>query len=162
MSKEIMKILFAEDDEGHATLVQRNLQRAGIANEIIHVKDGQEALDYLKNERVNGGENHQIPMLMLLDINMPRLNGIDVLRAVKRDPSTAALPVIMLTTTDDPREVQRCYQLGCSVYLTKPMQYGAFVDAIKRLGLFLEIMVAPPMAIKADVNGKQLEHAEHN
>ena len=162
MSKEIMKILFAEDDEGHATLVQRNLQRAGIANEIIHVKDGQEALDYLKNERANGGHNQQIPMLMLLDINMPRLNGIDVLRAIKRDPSTAALPVIMLTTTDDPREVQRCYQLGCSVYLTKPMQYGAFVDAIKRLGMFLEIMVAPPMAIKADVNGQPLEHAAHN
>lgn len=154
MSKERMKILFAEDDEGHATLVQRNLHRAGFANEIIHVKDGQEALDYLRKEQGHAGESGQFPMLMLLDINMPRVNGVDVLREIKRDPTTAALPVIMLTTTDDPQEVQRCYQLGCSVYLTKPMQYGEFVDAIKRLGQFLEIMVAPPMAIKAEVDGK--------
>jgi CheY-like chemotaxis protein len=146
MRNEPMKILLAEDDDGHATLIQRNLQRAGIVNEIVHVKDGQEALDYLRSEGSYAGRGQQIPMLILLDINMPRVNGIDVLREVKENPATAALPVIMLTTTDDPREVQRCYELGCSIYLTKPVQYAEFVEAIKRLGMFLEIIKPPPAA----------------
>jgi len=146
MTKERLKILLAEDDDGHATLIQRNLQRAGVINEIVHVKDGQEALDYLRGSGAYAGRGNHVPTLMLLDINMPRVNGIDVLREVKNDPATSALPVIMLTTTDDPREVQRCYELGCSVYLTKPVQYAEFVEAIKRLGMFLEIIKAPPTA----------------
>lgn len=143
MIKKPLKILLAEDDEGHATLIRRNLERAGVINEIVHAKDGQEALDYLRGEGAHAGGGAQAPMLMLLDINMPRVNGVEVLRAVKSNPETAAMPVIMLTTTDDPREVQRCYELGCSVYLTKPVQYGEFVEAIKRLGMFLEIIKAP-------------------
>lgn len=148
MAKDRLKILLAEDDDGHATLIQRNLQRAGVINEIVHVKDGQEALDYLRGDGAYVGRGNHVPTLMLLDINMPRVNGIDVLREVKATPATAALPVIMLTTTDDPREVQRCYELGCSVYLTKPVQYPEFVEAIKRLGMFLEIIKAPQAAIK--------------
>ncbi len=75
---------------------------------------------------------------------MPRLDGVEVLRHIKKaDASTAKLPVIMLTTTDDPREVERCYQLGCSVYITKPVNYEAFVDAMKRLGMFLNIIKVP-------------------
>jgi CheY-like chemotaxis protein len=147
MGNDRMKILLAEDDDGHATLIRRNLERAGVINEIAHVKDGQEALDYLQNEGDHAGQAHGVPMLMLLDINMPRVNGIEVLREVKKNPATAALPVIMLTTTDDPREVQRCYELGCSVYLTKPVQYTEFVEAIKRLGMFLEIIKPPPAAV---------------
>jgi CheY-like chemotaxis protein len=144
MRNEPMRILLAEDDDGHATLIKRNLERAGVINEIVHVKDGQEALDYLRTEGSHAGRGQQVPMLMLLDINMPRVNGIDVLREVKGNPATATLPVIMLTTTDDPREVQRCYELGCSIYLTKPVQYAEFVEAIKRLGMFLEIIKPPP------------------
>jgi CheY-like chemotaxis protein len=147
MGVERMKILLAEDDEGHATLIRRNLERAGVINEIVHVKDGQEALDYLHSEGAHAGQGRNIPMLMLLDINMPRVNGIEVLREVKKNSATSALPVIMLTTTDDPREVHRCYELGCSVYLTKPVQYAEFVEAIKRLGMFLEIIKPPPAAV---------------
>jgi CheY-like chemotaxis protein len=79
----------------------------------------------------------------LLDINMPRVNGVEVLHRLKTDQKTAKLPVIILTTTDDPREVERCYQLGCSVYVTKPVAYEEFVEAIRRLGLFLSIVKAP-------------------
>ncbi len=149
MNEKPMQILLAEDDEGHAALIRRNLERAGVVNEIIHVKDGQEAIDYLNQIRQLGAAR-TTAMLVLLDINMPRVNGIDVLREIKKNPTTAVLPVIMLTTTDDPREIQRCYQLGCSVYLTKPVQYGEFVEAIKRLGMFLEI-VKPP-AVPADAS----------
>jgi CheY-like chemotaxis protein len=146
MIQQSMLILLAEDDDGHANLIQRNLQRAGVVNEVIHVRDGQEALDFLRGHGAYAGRKSTGPLLVLLDINMPRMSGIEVLRETKRDPATAATPVIMLTTTDDPREVQRCYELGCSVYLTKPVQYTEFVEAIKRLGMFLEIIKAPPPA----------------
>lgn len=137
-------LLLAEDDPGHAVLVQENLRDAGIANTIVHVTDGQEALDYVRCEGGFVGRNANGPLLLLLDINMPRLDGIEVLRALKAAPQTARLPVIMLTTTDDPREVQRCYELGCSSYVTKPVEYDRFVEAIRRLGLFLSIVEVPP------------------
>src|SRR5258707_2786966 len=120
-------ILLAEDDDGHASLVQRNLKRAGLANEVVHVKDGQEVLDYIHCEGPHAGRIPSGPLLLLLDIKMPRLDGVEVLRRLKADEKTVKLPVIMLTTTDDPREVQRCYELGCSVYITKPVVYEDFI-----------------------------------
>lgn len=143
MKAQQFSILLAEDDEGHASLVQRNLKRSGIVNDFIHVRDGQEALDFLRGqggfaERVPNG-----PLLLLLDINMPRLNGVEVLQQIKDDERLSKIPVVMLTTTDDPREVERCYQLGCGVYITKPVLYEEFIEAIKRLGLFLAIVKVP-------------------
>lgn len=138
-----LTILLAEDDDGQAYLVQQNLQDAGLRNRVVHTRDGQEALDFIHRtgayrERVPYG-----PLLLLLDINMPRVDGVAVLQRLKADPKTAELPVIMLTTTDDPREVQRCYELGCSSYVTKPVDYDKFVEAIRRLGLFLSIVQVP-------------------
>jgi CheY-like chemotaxis protein len=144
MPDERLVILLAEDDEGHASLIQRNLKRAGVVNEVAHVRDGQEALDYLRRQGPYASRPPAPgPLLLLLDINMPRIDGVEVLRQVKADPATAKLPVIMLTTTDDPREVGRCYQLGCSVYITKPVQYDQFAEAVQRLGLFLDIVKVP-------------------
>jgi CheY-like chemotaxis protein len=136
-------ILMAEDDEGHAFLVQQNLAEAGIANEIIHVLDGQEALDFIRAQGAYANRTRNGPLLLLLDINMPRVDGVEVLRQLKSDPAYAQIPVIMLTTTDDPREVRRCYDLGCSSYVTKPVDYDKFVEAIRRLGLFLSIVKVP-------------------
>jgi CheY-like chemotaxis protein len=136
-------ILFAEDDEGHATLVERNLRRAGVANPIVHVRDGQEALDYVRGEGAHAGRSPDELLLIVLDINMPRVDGIEVLRQLKAGPSTSRIPVIMLTTTDDPSEIERCYELGCSVYVTKPVGYEEFVEAVRRLGLFLQIVEVP-------------------
>jgi CheY-like chemotaxis protein len=138
-----MVILIAEDDMGHASLIQKNLRRAGINNEIVHFKDGEEALDFLfngKDERhlVNGKS-----YLMLLDIRMPKVDGVEVLRRVKEDPGLKRMPVIMITTTDDPREVQHCHELGCSSYITKPIDYDNFVQAIRQLGLFLMVVEVP-------------------
>ena len=138
-----MVILLAEDDDGHAYLVQQNLLDAGLANRVVHVKDGQEALDYIRSEGPHRGRVPNGPLLLLLDINMPRVDGVEVLRRLKADPKTDQLPVIMLTTTDDPREVKRCYELGCSSYVTKPVEYDRFVEAIRRLGLFLSIVQVP-------------------
>ena len=143
MAIEPLLIVLAEDDDGHASLVQRNLERAGLANGLHRLKDGQEALDFLRGEGDSAGRNPNQPVLVLLDIKMPRVDGVEVLRQLKADPRTALIPVIMLTTTDDPREIQRCYELGCSVYVTKPVDYQGFVEAIKRLGLFLQVVRVP-------------------
>lgn len=143
MSHEPLVILLAEDDDGHAQLVQRNLKRSGVVNTIVHVRDGQEALDYIRSQGDYASRPRRTHLLVLLDINMPRVDGVEVLRQIKDDPQHNKLPVIMLTTTDDPREIQNCYQLGCSIYVTKPVAYEAFVEAVSRLGLFLQIVQVP-------------------
>lgn len=136
-------ILFAEDDDGHAMLVERNLKRAGLINGLIRVVDGQEALDFVRCQGQFSARVPNGPIIMLLDINMPRVDGVEALRQIKSDPKTAHIPVIMLTTTDDPREVERCYRAGCNVYITKPVEYDSFVEAIRRLGLFLQVVKQP-------------------
>jgi CheY-like chemotaxis protein len=143
MTFDPLTILLAEDDEGHANLIQRNLRRAGVVNETRRVKDGQETLDFLHCEGAFAGRAPNGSLLLVLDINMPRVDGVEVLRRVKADPRTAKLPVVMLTTTDDPREIERCYALGCNVYITKPVAYTAFAEALHRLGLFLQIVKVP-------------------
>jgi CheY-like chemotaxis protein len=147
MTTQAFRILLAEDDDGHASLVERNLKRSGIANEMVRAHNGQEALDYVR-ARLSAPGDSPVPLLLLLDINMPLVDGIEVLRQLKRDEATAKLPVIMLTTTDDPREIQRCYEFGCSVYITKPVEYDRFVEAVKRLGLFLQIVTVPAKATR--------------
>ncbi|HEY5315931.1 MAG TPA: response regulator [Pirellulales bacterium] len=142
MIADSLVIVLAEDDPGHAQLVKRNLQRAGLANAIVHVSDGQEALDYIHRQGSYQQRNVN-PMLLLLDINMPRVDGVEVLRQVKQHELLAKIPIIMLTTTDDPREIDRCYELGCNVYITKPVEYEALVEAIRRLGLLLQIVKLP-------------------
>lgn len=136
MTIESLAIVLAEDDDGHASLIHRNLERAGLVNGFTRVSDGQQALDLIRNHPDG-------KLLLLLDIKMPKVDGVEVLRQLKADKATASIPVIMLTTTDDPREIERCYQLGCNVYVTKPVEYEGFVNAIKQLGLFLQVVRVP-------------------
>jgi CheY-like chemotaxis protein len=136
-------ILVVDDDEGHTELVRRNLQRSGISNPIVALTSGSEALDYVfcrgpYTERTGNGE-----LLVLLDINMPGIDGVEVLRQIKSDANAKRIPVLMLTTTDDPREINRCYELGCNVYITKPVAPAAFIEAIQRLGLFIAVVNVP-------------------
>ena len=138
MVAESVNIVVVEDDDGHATLIERNLRRAGLTNPVIRLRDGQEALDYFF--KGDGEPPEQSDSVLLLDINLPRIDGVDVLRRLKADRRTSRVPTIMLTTTDDPREIERCYQLGCNVYVTKPVEYDAFMEAIRRLGFFLQIV----------------------
>lgn len=136
-------ILMVEDDPGHATLVRRNLRRAGVLNEVIWAKDGQEALDYVRREGEYLGCEDNGCLVILLDINMPKVDGVEVLRQLKANEETKKIPVMMLTTTDDPREIERCYGLGCSVYVTKPVEYEKFREAVQQLGLFLQFVQLP-------------------
>ena len=133
-------ILIAEDDDGHAELIQDHLREAGVNNPMRRFRDGQEAWDYLNT--VNGGEHRENgkAYLLLLDIRMPRMDGVEVLRRVKQSPALRNMPVIMLTTTDDPREVEACYRLGCNCYVTKPIDFTRFSEALRTLGLFVMIV----------------------
>lgn len=140
MSTASLLILLVEDDLGHAELIQRNLKRSGFENQVVHLTDGQQALDYIYCEGTFATRKPNGPMLLLLDIKMPKVDGVEVLRRLKSDSRTEKIPVIVLTTTDDPREIERCYELGCSVYITKPLDYEAFVEAVRRLGLFLQVV----------------------
>ncbi len=143
-----VSVLVVDDDEGHIELVKRNLRRAGINNPIVAVTHGVEALDYVFCRGSHTDRKGEV--LVLLDINMPGLDGGEVLRQIKANPETRKVPVIMLTTTDDPREVNRCYELGCNVYVTKPVETTAFIDAINRLGLFISV-VSMPSETKAEL-----------
>jgi CheY-like chemotaxis protein len=143
MNFENFTILITDDDEGHVILVQDNLRASGIANPMFTFGDGQELMDFLQGvhpqHRFDGGASY----LLLLDIRMPRMDGVEALRRIKSDTRLKKLPVIMLTTTDDPREVDRCHELGCNCYLTKPVDYSQFAETINRLGLFISLMKLP-------------------
>ena len=142
MTREVV-ILIAEDDAGHAKLIEKNLARAGLHNTILRIENGQATLDFLFRR---GGPPRRHPdtaYLLLLDIRMPQVDGMEVLRQVKQDPELRKIPVIMLTTTDDPREVERCHGLGCSNYIVKPVDYDKFAEAIKNLGFFISLIEVP-------------------
>lgn len=141
--QEEVGILLVEDDDGHALLVEKNLRRAGLSNGFLRLKDGQEALDYFFDSAGVPSRERFGTLVVLLDVNMPRVSGVDVLKRMKESEATANIPVIMLTTTDDPREIERCYDVGCNLYITKPVEYEAFIEAVRRLGFFLQIIKVP-------------------
>jgi len=142
MNQEVV-ILIADDDEGHAELIRRNLVRAGIANPLMHFRDGQEVVDFLLRQGSGPQRQPDTAYVLLLDIRMPKLDGIEVLSLIKSNDELKKIPVIMITTTDDPREVERCHLLGCSNYITKPVEYESFFNAIRQLGLFLSVVAVP-------------------
>lgn len=129
-------IVLVEDDPGHARLIEKNIRRAGVNNEIVHFENGTMALEHLF-------ANGVAPTLVLLDLNLPDMSGTQILEKLKSNPGTKHVPVIVLTTTDDKNEIQKCYDLGCNVYITKPVDYEAFATAIRQLGLFLSVMKVP-------------------
>ena len=136
-------VVLAEDDEGHATLVRRNLKRAGVESEPIHVRDGQEALDYIYRRAPWTDRGQHASLVLLLDLNMPRLGGLEVLRRIKTDTELSRIPVFVLTTTDDPMELDRCYALGASACIVKPVDYATFSDTVQRLAQFLKTASIP-------------------
>lgn len=136
-------IIMVEDDEGHARLIEKNIRRAGVNNEILPFTNGTDALAYLFGADGSGEPSAGRQLLILLDLNLPDMTGVDILEKVKSNPHTKLAPVVVLTTTDDAREIQRCYDLGANVYITKPVNYEGFANAIRQLGLFFSVMQVP-------------------
>ena len=160
LESRFVTILIVEDDSGHAKLIEKNLRRGGLENPIKAVENGQQALDYLKSQGdFTGQPIDQAPLilldinftgqpidqapLILLDINMPVMNGVELLRILKQDARLCEIPVIMLTSTDDQREIDECYSLGCNLYVPKPVEFDRFSEAVRKLGLIIGLIAIP-------------------
>jgi len=139
-------IIMIEDDEGHARLIERNIRRSGVNNDIMPFTNGTDAMTYLFGPDGSGFVHKGQALLILLDLNLPDMTGIDILRQVKENKFLKSAPVVILTTTDDSQEIKRCYELGCNVYITKPVNYESFANAIRQLGLFFSVIQVPPAA----------------
>ena len=136
-------IVMIEDDEGHARLIEKNVRRAGVNNEIVPFTLGTKALDYILGPNRDGVVSKDRYLLVLLDLNLPDMSGIKILEQIKSNEHTKRMPVVVLTTTDDETEIQKCYDLGANVYITKPVDYEGFATAIKNLGLFFSVIQVP-------------------
>jgi CheY-like chemotaxis protein len=137
--KELV-LLIAEDDDGHAELIREGLENSGVRNKIMRFCNGEEVWDFLNGSDVNNCRDFNKNYLLLLDIKMPVMDGTEVLKRIKESPDLKEIPVMMLTTTDDPREVEACYKLGCNMYITKPVDFIKFTETLRRLGLFIQIV----------------------
>ena len=143
MGHEPPLIALAEDDDGTAFLIERNLTRAKFVRSVHRLRDGQDALDFVRCEGIYSGRDRKERILLLLDIKMPRVDGVEALRQLKSDKRTALVPVIMLTSSDNPSEIRTCYELGCNAYVTKPVEYAMFAETLNRLGEILGIVRFP-------------------
>lgn len=142
-AEQPVQIVMIEDDEGHARLIEKNIRRAGVTNSILPFTNGTDATGFLFGTDGSGLVNKGKPLLILLDLNLPDTSGVDILQRVKTNEHLKRVPVVVLTTTDDAAEIQRCYDLGCNVYITKPVNYDSFANAIRQLGLFFSVIQIP-------------------
>ncbi|NDP21905.1 MAG: response regulator [Paludibacter sp.] len=133
-------ILIAEDDDGHSELIKEGLESSGVCNPIIRFENGEKVWQFLSGTGRKDVRDVTKAYLLLLDINMPIMDGVEVLKRIKADDILKEIPVIMLTTTDDPREVEACYKIGCNMYITKPVKFDKFADILNRMGLFIQIV----------------------
>ena len=133
---EEVEILLVEDNALDAELTMRALKEGGLANRLLWVKDGQQALDFLFREGDYANRADTIPRLVLLDLKMPKVDGIEVLKTVKSDERTRRIPVVIMTSSQEERDVAQSYDLGVNSYVVKPVEFGAFAEAVAKIGLY--------------------------
>jgi CheY-like chemotaxis protein len=146
----LRRILLAEDDPNDVELTLRALATNNLANHVDVVGDGQEALDYLYRQGAYGGRPAGHPAVILLDIKMPRVTGLEVLRRIKADADLRATPVVMLTSSREESDLLESYELGVNAYVVKPVDFADFFDAVQKLGLFWALVNQPPPDIKEE------------
>jgi len=137
-------ILLVEDDPQDAELTLNALGSADPPPEIIHLHDGAEALDYLFRRGAYSARETSLPAVMLLDLKMPRVDGLEVLRQVKSDPELKSIPVVVLTSSREEKDVRQTYALGANAYVVKPVRFESFLEAIKAVGVFWAVLNEPP------------------
>jgi two-component system response regulator len=138
MQNKVVEILLVEDSLEDAELIVRTLKKHNLANHLLHVQDGEEALNYLMNE------NDFLPRLILLDLKMPKVDGIEVLKVLKAHPQKKLIPVVVLTSSREERDIVESYRLGVNAYIVKPVDFEKFVKAVADIGLFWLILNQPP------------------
>ena len=141
---ELKRVLFAEDSENDVELTLTALKENRLANEVVVVRDGVEALDYLYRRGQFQSRSAGNPAVVLLDLKMPRVDGLGVLRTMRSDQSLRAIPVVILTSSREERDLIESYELGVNGYVVKPVKFQQFVDAVKTLGLFWAVLNEPP------------------
>ena len=144
MKAEIRRIVLAEDDANDAELTSLALRSNKLTTEIVRARDGAETLDYLLSRGEYTGREPGNPALVLLDLKMPRVDGIEVLRAIKANPDLRTIPVVVLTSSREEQDLKQCYELGVNAYVVKPVEFAEFVEAIKTLGAFWGSINQPP------------------
>jgi len=139
-------ILLVEDNIDDAELALRELKRARTTSNIYHVKDGEEALDFIFATGKYAGvrDIQYFPKVILLDIQMPKVNGIEVLEKIKADPRTSAIPVVILTSSNQSPDIKKCYRLGVNSYIVKPVNFDSYTQVVKELGLYWLLLNHPP------------------
>tara|TARA_R110000868_G_scaffold333217_1_gene594061 strand:- start:662 stop:1099 length:438 start_codon:yes stop_codon:yes gene_type:complete len=139
------EIILVEDSSSDAELAMRALKKHNLANKIVHLKDGQEALDYIFAEGIYAQRNMEdIPKVILLDLKMPKINGIQVLEKLKSNERTKKIPVIVLTSSKEDPDIQECYRLGVNSYVVKPVEFDKFISSVSELGLYWMVINQPP------------------
>ncbi len=144
-SRQQTTILLVEDDRDHARLIETNLRRAHIEDEIVVLTDGQEASDYLFCEGPFAGRSLPPSLLILLELNLPIMDGFELLKRIKSDTHTRRIPVVILASPEADRDVARCYELGCNAFITKPDDHSVFSETIQKLGAFLSLLTSPSL-----------------
>ena len=146
MNPNSVEILLVEDNITDAELTIRELKKHHMANNLVHVKNGEEALDFVfaKGKYAGTREIQYTPKVILLDIQMPKVNGLEVLQKIKSDPQTRAIPVVVLTSSKESPDIQKCYDLGANSYIVKPVNFEGFAQAIKNLGFYWLLINQPP------------------
>ena len=139
-------VLVTENDDSRFSLIQKTLARVGINNEIIQFKNGKAILDYLLSGEQNNKRSESRAYVILLDVEIPEVDGIDVLSRIKSDDKLCRIPVIIFTSADKPGYVDACHSLGCCIYFSKPVEYDRFIDAIKKIGMFLSVAQIPQIS----------------
>lgn len=144
MTTSLKRILLVEDSPRDAEIAMRGLGEYNLANEVMHLRDGVEALDYLYQRGEFANRPSGQPALIMLDLKMPRLDGMDVLRTVKGDPALKAIPVVVMTSSREEPDLERAYELGVNAYVVKPVKFKEFIDAVKQVGSFWALVNEPP------------------
>lgn len=144
MNYDNVEILFAEDSPDDAILTIRALTKSGFTNKLLHVKDGAEALDFMYCRGIYSERNPKShPKLLLLDLKMPKVSGMQVLEKVKSDPDFKSIPAVILTSSQEDPDIAKCYELGANSYIVKPVDSNKFFDAIKEMGMYWMILSQP-------------------
>jgi two-component system response regulator len=146
MNPNSVEIILVDDNITDAELTIRELKKHNMANNLIHLKDGEEALDFIfaTGKYANTREIQYTPKVVLLDIQMPKVNGIEVLEKIKTDPKTRSVPVVILTSSKENPDIQKCYDLGANSYIVKPVNFDGFAQAIKNLGFYWLLLNQAP------------------
>jgi CheY-like chemotaxis protein len=142
--RDLRPILLVEDNPKDAELTMAALARCQLLNDVTHVRDGVEALEYLRCQGRYAGAMHGGPVVVLLDLKLPKLNGLDVLREIRTDAALSSTPVVMLTSSREEQDLIRSYELGVNAFVVKPVDFKEFLEAIQGLGMFWGITNQPP------------------